>query len=253
MSHIHAEIYGQGRPLVMLHGWAMHSGVWRDFARLLAKHCQVICLDLPGHGRSDAIEPFTLETVSETLLEAIPVERFCLLGWSLGATVAMKMAERSPERVEKLLVLAGNPRFVQDADWPGVRPGTLDGFSALLKSDLNQTLVRFLALQVNGLAHGKQLLQILKKALQEYSAPPAEVLQAGLDVLKTSDLRECMLSTRIPTAMIMGGKDLLVPAESALKVAQGNPNVDVKILESAGHAPFLSHPDQLLAAILERL
>ena len=253
MSRIHIETYGQGKPLVMVHGWAMHSGVWRHFAQDLAQHCQVICVDLPGHGRSEVLEPFTLESVSEALLQAIPVERFSLLGWSLGATIAMAMAEKSPERVENLLVLAGNPHFLQADDWPGVKPDVLDGFAELLKVDVEQTLIRFLALQVNGLAHGKQLLQTLKKAVQECAVPRSEVLQAGLELLKTSDLRGFILRNRLPTKIIIGDKDTLIPLESAERTRQINSMTDVQVLPSAGHAPFLSHPEQLILAIIDTL
>lgn len=249
MSRIHLEIYGQGRPLVMIHGWAMHSGVWREFAQQLAEHCQVICLDLPGHGRSEAIEPFTLEHISEALLKAIPIERFSLLGWSLGATVVMAMAERAPERVESLLLLAGNPHFVQQGDWPGVKAETLDGFAELLKIDVSQTLARFLALQVNGLSHGKPLLQAPKRALQECSPPSADILQAGLEILKTADQREFLLRNPLPVKMIVGDRDTLIPLACAQRIRRINPNIDVYVLESAGHAPFLSHPEQLIAAI----
>lgn len=253
MTGIHIETYGQGRPLVMLHGWAMHTGVWRDFARQLSQHCQVICVDLPGHGRSQPLEPFTLQSVSAALLEAIPVERFCILGWSLGATFAMAMAERAPQRVEKLMVLAGNPHFLQSTDWPGVKPEVLDGFVELLKTDVAQTLIRFLALQVNGLAHGKPLLQSLKVALQESPPPRYELLQAGLEVLKTSDLRGFVRNVQIPVKFILGGKDTLTPLDLAHSVLEINPNIETTVLESAGHAPFLSHAEQLSRAVIEFL
>ncbi len=253
MTGIHIETYGHGQPLVMLHGWAMHTGVWRDFARQLSQHCQVICVDLPGHGRSHPLEPFILQSVSDVLLEAIPVERFCILGWSLGATFAMAMAERAPQRVEKLMVLAGNPRFLQSTDWPGVKPEVLDGFVELLKTDIAQTLIRFLALQVNGLAHGKRLLQALKAAMQECPPPRYEVLQTGLEILKTSDLRNFVQNARLPVKFILGGKDALIPLELAHRVREINPKLELTILESAGHAPFLSHSEQLSRAVIEFL
>lgn len=253
MTHIHTEVYGWGQPLVMIHGWAMHTGVWRDFARQLGEYYQVICVDLPGHGRSEAVEPFDLDNIADALLRAIPVRSFAVLGWSLGATVAMAMAERAPQRLRHLIVLAGNPRFVETQDWPGVKSQTLDGFAELLKTDVRQTLIRFLALQVNGLAHGKALLQSLKQALQECPPQSATVLQAGLDVLKTSDLRAFMRRNSLPTSLILGEKDTLIPLACGEAVRGLNSAVNVQVLASAGHAPFLSHPQQLLAAIKHAL
>lgn len=248
---IHREIYGSGKPLVLLHGWAMHTGVWREFAQTLGQMHQVICLDLPGHGHSQAMAPFQLQTVVDALLEAIPAKQFSLLGWSLGATLALDMAARYPQRVEKLLLLAGNPRFVADGAWPGMPAATLDAFSALLAADVAQTLARFLALQVNGLAHGKPLLQQLKTALQQTSPPTSDILLAGLNMLKCCDLRQSLIKVAQPVAVILGERDQLVPVAVATHLAQIKPNAELHVLENAGHAPFLSHAEEL-AQILDR-
>ncbi|MDO9423319.1 MAG: alpha/beta fold hydrolase, partial [Methylobacter sp.] len=111
MTTIHLETFGKGKSIVLVHGWAMHTGIWREFARQLARNYQVICVDLPGHGQSEAIDPFTLERISAELVKVIP-ESSCWLGWSFGATVVLDIAARYPERVSALVFLAGNPSFV---------------------------------------------------------------------------------------------------------------------------------------------
>ena len=110
----------------MVHGWAMHSGIWRDFAKLLAQNHQVTLVDLPGHGRSKKIDSFTLEQISEALVNAMPDESSCWLGWSLGATVVLDIANRFPERVNSLVLLAGNPFFTQTPEWSGMAIELLD-------------------------------------------------------------------------------------------------------------------------------
>lgn len=253
MSKIHLESHGHGQPLVMVHGWAMHSGIWRDFARQLAEHYRVICVDLPGHGRSDEVEAFTLPNICQQLLEAIDEQHFSVLGWSLGGSVAMAMADVAPERLQRLIVMAGNPRFVRSVDWPGIDATTLDGFSGLLSTDVQQTLTRFLALQVNGLAHGKPLLQRLKQAMAECRPPSARTLMQGLDILRQADLREVMLQTGLPTGLILGGRDRLIPVECAASVKSLNARVEIDLIDDAGHAPFLSHPRQAMAAVLRMM
>jgi pimeloyl-[acyl-carrier protein] methyl ester esterase len=111
VTKIHLETFGQGKSIVLVHGWAMHTGIWREFAKQLAHNYQVTCIDLPGHGRSEASDPFTLERISDELVNAIPEQNCCWLGWSLGATVVLDMAARYPERVSSLILLAGNPLF----------------------------------------------------------------------------------------------------------------------------------------------
>lgn len=250
MSKIHVEVYGVGRPLVMIHGWAMHSGVWREFAQQLAEFRRVICLDLPGHGRSGAIDAFALPEISDVLLDTIPEQKFSLLGWSLGATVAIDMANRYPDRVEALMLLAGNPRFVQFGDWPGMPPEVFDAFVSLLASDVRLTLMRFLSLQVNGLPDGKRLLQLLKRAMQECEPPSDDVLRRGLDILEQSDFRDVLKHLQCPVSVMLGDKDKLVPVGSGLALKNIKPEIVVHELETAGHVPFLSHGRQLLEILV---
>jgi pimeloyl-[acyl-carrier protein] methyl ester esterase len=163
MTNIHIEIFGEGKPIVMAHGWAMHSGIWRPFAQQLAHHYQVICVDLPGHGRSGPIGPFTLGRISDALYGEISSclqTGACWLGWSLGASVVLDMADRHPEWVSSLVLLAGNPLFLNDGQgWPGMKAQLLDDFAGQLDSNCQATLLRFLSLQVNALPEQKKMLQ----------------------------------------------------------------------------------------------
>ena len=249
MTAIHCEVYGQGQSLVLLHGWAMHSGIWREFAQQLAGRYQVICLDLPGHGRSQPLERFDLASVSAALLAAIPVEQFSVLGWSLGAELAINLAASVPKRVNQLLLLAGNPKFVGDDGWPGVQPKVLQAFASQLNGDIKLMLTRFLALQVNGLPDAKRHLTILKTALQACDAPWLPNLQAGLAILESTDLRQQLARLQCPITVIQGDKDPLIPVATADAIQQLNPQITTHILPNAGHVPFISHNQQLLDII----
>lgn len=253
MSTLYSETYGTGKPITLVHGWAMHSGIWRSFAQQLARYYQVTCIDLPSHGRSrDAMNrvstPFTLETVSDALVNTLPETPCCWLGWSLGATIVLDIAHRYPERVNSLILLAGNPLFVSAEHWAGVKPNVLDNFSASLTADCQTTLLRFLALQVNGLPDSKILLKELKAAIMECNPPDNDSLQGGLNILKYTDLRAALAELKIPVSVILGDKDTLVPvavAEQLHSLGVSHP----MIIKGAGHVPFLSHPQELIALI----
>ncbi len=194
MTKIHLETFGQGKPIVLVHGWAMHVGIWREFAKQLAQNYQVTCIDLPGHGRSEKIDPFTLERISAELVNIIP-GRICWLGWSLGATVALDIAARYPERVSSLVLPAGNPLFpssgleTQTEQWPGMDVRLLDDFAEHLHKNCQATLLRFLSLQVNGMPDPKALLKALKTAVFECAAPDQATLQGGVSILEQADMR----------------------------------------------------------------
>lgn len=247
MLKLYSETFGSGKPITLVHGWAMHSGIWRSFAQSLAQHYQVTCIDLPSHGHSDKLSPFTLETVGDALVETLPDKSSCWLGWSLGATVVLDIARRYPERVDALILLAGNPLFIRSEQWAGVKPEVLDAFAASLTTDCQATLLRFLALQVNSLPNGKSLLKELKTAVMECEPPDYDSLQGGLDILKNTDLRAALSELDILVSVILGDKDTLVPVAVFDNLI--NLGIQPEIIKGAGHVPFLSHPQELLTLI----
>ena len=249
MTKIHQQTFGNGKPIVLVHGWAMHSGIWRDFAQQLAQNYQVTCVDLPGHGRSEKIDAFTLELIANALVNVVSNESSCWLGWSLGATVVLDIARRFPERVNSLVLLAGNPSFTQTAQWPGMKPGLLDDFAGKLNEDCQATLFRFLSLQVNHLPDYKTLLRTLKSKVMECESPDNETLQGGLEILKHADLRPALSGTTVPVSVILGTRDTLVPVSAGQNMQELAPEITLNIIDRAGHVPFLSHPQDVLAII----
>lgn len=251
MIKIHREIYGQGKPIVLIHGWAMHTGIWRKFAQQLAANHQVICLDLPGHGLSGTVKPYTLEKITSALIEAIPETPACIVGWSLGAAVALALTARYPYRVSSLILLAGNPRFVQEDNWAGVKTQLLSDFADNLQLNCQQTLIRFLALQVNHLPEAKRILKELKKAIEECAPPTENDLKNGLEILKQADLRDLLMELKCPVTIIQGDEDTLVPVQTGRDIKRIKPDCKLNIIKGAGHVPFLSHQSQVIEIITQ--
>jgi len=243
VTKIHLETFGQGKPVVLVHGWAMNTGIWRDFAKDLAKSYRVICVDLPGHGRSQKISPFNLQSISETLLESVPNEPCCWLGWSLGAAVVLDIADRFPERCNSLILLAGSPRFTQADHWPGVNPQVLNTFSANLSADSQAAISRFFSVQL-ALSNYKEVM-----ATSEYKAPDDETLLQGLRILEEADLRPALARLRLPVFAILGEKDTLIPVAVGQSMKELLPALELNVIENAGHVPFSSHREMVLSLI----
>lgn len=242
MAELYWQRFGSGSPLVMIHGWAMHSGIWRDFAKQLGQSFQVHCVDLPGHGRSDAITPFNLEQITEQLAANCELASASWLGWSMGANVAMAMAKQYPERVDALVVIAGNPCFSAKPDWPGINAKALGLFADNLSKDYQQTLHRFLALQTRGIANAKTLLMQLELTVNECDTPDIVTLQEGLEILKSVDQRADLAKIICPALVVLGAQDTLVPAKVFKEISALVPNWQVQVLERVGHLSFLSEP-----------
>jgi pimeloyl-[acyl-carrier protein] methyl ester esterase len=253
MSTVSVESVGDGPPLVLLHGWAMHSGVWGAIVAQLAQHYRVHLVDLPGHGRSTPIEPCTLDGMVAAVDSALEAEArpLAVLGWSMGGLVAMRWALACPDRVHRLILLCTTPRYVAGPDWPhAMAPETLARFADELRVSWKATVQRFLALQVHNSEHGRAALVEMREQLWTRGEPSRSVLSATLDVLATSDLRVEAARISQPTLVIAGGRDTLCLPAAGRWLGWTIPGARFEEIQGAGHAPFLSHRVRL-AAMLE--
>jgi pimeloyl-[acyl-carrier protein] methyl ester esterase len=253
-SDLHIEIVGDGPPLVLLHGWAMHSGVFATLAeRLRARHTLYL-VDLPGHGASrDDVTPLAFDPVCEALFAQLPVAPW--LGWSLGGMFALHACTRAPERVHALIQICSSPRFVRGEDWRyGVSAEIFRDFARGLSDDYRGTLDRFVALEAFGSDHAKDELRALRAELFARGEPAARVLVDGLRLLETEDQRVSLRRLRVPSVWIAGRRDRLVDPRAmrdavALIEQAGLASTRYAQIEHAGHAPFLTHVEQVVAEI----
>jgi pimeloyl-[acyl-carrier protein] methyl ester esterase len=126
---------------------------------------------------------------------------------------------------------------------------TLARFHDELKVAYRLTLARFLALQVRGSEHGRAALASLRAQLFARGEPSPAVLQAGLDVLATTDLRPRVHSIDVPALVVTGERDALTLPAAGEWLATALPNARLAHIEGAAHAPFLSHPREFNAAL----
>lgn len=244
---LHIECAGQGTPLVMLHGWGMHAGVFRPLLETLADRYQVLAIDLPGHGLSESFAGFAdLPAHADYLLQnirRITSARVVLFGWSLGGLLAQFIAAKFPKDVSLLVLIAATPCFTRRADWAvGMAQATLARFTGELLADYRATLSRFLALQFFGADEQRDSLRRARELVFARPAPQTDTLQQGLELLEQTDLREILGSIACPTLLLNGERDTLVPSTAARFMVEQLPRGRSVILKGAGHAPFLSHP-----------
>lgn len=270
---MHVDCYGEGEPLLFIHGWGMHGGMWGTVLEMLAQRYRVLAVDLPGHGFSSVSGKWEAgsEECAEPHTHRLPLAADCLdfivdrlaaqfagplavCGWSLGGQVALRWAMRYPEQLNRLVLVSSTPCFVQRDDWCcAMAADTLAGFSAALQQDYALTLRRFLALQVRGSEQERELLLSLRRSLASRSEPDREVLQSGLAILRDCDLRAGLPDILQKSLVIAGARDTLTPLPASQYMARHLPYARLAAIEGAAHAPFLSHPEEFVNHVVDFL
>jgi len=233
LAPLHVVSAGTGAPLVLLHGWALHGGLFAPIVHAFANSHHVHVVDLPGHGYS------------------ADCDRIRVLGWSLGGAIAMHWAQRSPSRIERLLLVTATPKFVAAPDWPdAMEAATLERFADELRVAFGPTLSRFLTLQTRGGDAAHSVLAALRRDALARGEPDRASLDAALAVLRSIDLRETAQHLQQPALVIAGTHDTLVPLGAGEWLGRALPHGRVEVIQGAGHVPFLSHRDRFLRAAL---
>jgi pimeloyl-[acyl-carrier protein] methyl ester esterase len=244
------ETLGSGADIVLIHGWAMHAGIFAPLTQHLSREFRVHLVDLPGHGHSrDDLEQLDAAQAAAALASRLP--RAIWVGWSLGGIVALHAALLPDSPLRGLVMIAASPRFVAAPDWPhGVALEVFEQFDAGLRRDYRATIERFLALEALGSEHTQACLHELRAHVFERGEPALAALQQGLQVLETTDLRARVAELKMPNLWLAGRRDRLVPAAAMRWAAQQNPQG--RFVEfSSGHAPFIGHAADVASAITE--
>jgi len=250
MKRLWWQTVGTGNcHLVLLHGWGLNAEVWNNIREELASQFTLHLVDLPGFGRSHGYGALTLEEMASEVLEQAP-QNAIWLGWSLGGLVASQIALAHPDRVQALVTVASSPCFSARDGWPGIKPEVLAGFQQQLSDDFQRTVERFLALQTMGTESARQDARLLKSTVLALPMPEVSVLNGGLEILKTVDLRESLAALTLPHLRIYGYLDGLVPRRIVPLLDEQWPRSESLIVGKAAHAPFISHPEEFCAALV---
>lgn len=234
--------------LVLIHGWAMHGGVLQPLVDALAERCTMHVVDLPGHGYSrDCGLPLEPHACAAAIAAATPSAIW--LGWSLGGLMALTAALDLPQQVRGLAMLCATPKFVRDASWPHGSDGALvHQLASDLEMDYRATLDRFLALETLGSADPHTELRHLRQLVFARGEPDLRILQEGIHLLETSDLRGDLPRLTVPSSWIAGRRDRLVPPQ-AMAWSASQCGGEYHEIPQAGHAPFFGHVQALLQAL----
>lgn len=236
-------------PVVLLNGWGMTSAVWKPLVSALP-HWTLHPIDLTpllaeGH--------HTLAGLAAAVTSRAPAH-CSVVGWSLGAQVALQWARDCPAQVGRLALIAATPSFLARPGWePGMPATVFEAFAAAAASEPSTVLLRFAALQARGERESGSVTRALRAAVARDSGVHASVLCAGLALLRAVDLRAAVTAIGQPVCLIHGAADALVPVAAARALEAMLPRSALDVLPGAGHAPHVSRPHAVAARLTDFL
>ena len=247
---MHFSVQGSGPPLLLIHGWAMHSGIFAPLVRCLESSFTIHTVDLPGHGHSFDQRFALSDTVAELAAYLLHLEPVTLVGWSLGGAIAMELALSFPSNLKAIVPVASSPCFFSTTDWlSAMAPNVLKNFADELARDWEAVVDRFLALEAMGSPNERAELRWLREAVYSQGKPDPAALMAGLAMLESIDLRARLVDLKVPSLWLGGRRDRIVPPQAVIAAAELSGG-RVEIM-AAAHAPFLTHPELVAKFITE--
>ena len=256
--NMYYEVHGQGEGLIFIAGFASSLDVWRPVIPMFSREYRLVIFDNRGAGRTDAPDiPYTVEMMADDLaglLDAIGIKKAHIRGVSMGGGIAQVFALRHPKRVVSLVLECTSCAGSQAI------PASAEDMEALAKQTI-QTPEESTSNQTALLGVTKEFAeknpQIIKQVLEFMQQRPASPTGAMRQMQATQlyhGTYENLPEIKVPTLIIHGGADRLVPVENARILASRIPNSELVMFKNTGHFMLEAgdDPNRIILDFLKR-
>lgn len=245
---LHYEEYGQGVPLLLLHGLGSSGLDWEYQIPAFSAHYRVITLDLRGHGRSDkprerySIKAFSADV--EALIEHLHLGPVHLVGLSMGAMVGFQLAVDQPQLLKSLCIVNSGPQVK-------VR-GANDAWQWFKR----WSLARVMSMQTLGKALGKLLFphpeqsDLRRKVAERWARNDKRAYLASFDAIVGWGVQERLSRITCPTLVVSADRDY-TPVAIKQAYVRLIPNARLVVIDNSRHATPLDQPEDFNRIVLE--
>lgn len=250
-------VRGKGEPIILLNGFGMTMQHWDpDFVQKLSLGNELIIIDYRGVGASTGkVQGISQVQMAEdviTVMDQLKIDRAHIIGWSLGSFVAQNVAQRYPNRVEQLVLLATAPageaaipaseeiRNKVQKELAGTWEETYAPMMFIDQKDTKAYLERLKKAQA-----AREVPKTKGESLDAKIAHQLAFADPGLEQARYLGLEKI----KAPTLLISGDKDALTPLENAKIVEKRIPNAELIVIPDAGHAPMFEEVNETVKYI----
>jgi pimeloyl-ACP methyl ester carboxylesterase len=256
--NIYYEVHGEGEALVLIMGYTANTAWWGWEVPVFSQQYRVVAFDNRGSGQSDKPDvPYTMETMAGDLaglLEAIGINAAHIFGVSMGGMIAQHFALRYPERVGSLILgctTCGGPySVVPDAEAMAVL-ADFEHMRRLTPEERIREMIPFLVSQEFVDKNAGLLHDVIAKMMEHIAPLHGAMRQAH--AIWGHDTYERLPEIKVPTLVIAGDADRLIPVENSRILASRIPRAELAILKNMGHGFITEAADEANRAVLDFL
>jgi pimeloyl-ACP methyl ester carboxylesterase len=256
--NIYYEIHGKGEPLVLIYGYVGHSRLWFRQISVLSKKYQVIAFDNRGVGRSDKPDiPFTMRMMAGDiagLLDVIGIDAAHVFGISMGGMIAQHFALNYPQRVISLILgctTCGGIHMIQPEPESMAALFDFERMKKMTPEEVVRQAMPFCYSQKFIEENPDVVNERVAKQLEYPTPPHGATRQAG--AILGHDTYELLPRMKLPTLVITGDNDRLIPAENSRILASRISDVELVVLKGLGHEFFIEDSEEANKLILDFL
>jgi pimeloyl-ACP methyl ester carboxylesterase len=237
---VHYEVYGRGKPVILLHGWLGSWGLWQETMGFLGQYYRTYALDFWGFGESGkkretyAVQDFV--SLVNQFMEQLGIMHAPLVGHSMGGTVSLSVAIRFPERVSKVVVV-GSPIVGSSLAIPlklaGMRP------IAFMLFNMMGTFRLAMKMASPIICRDERFADMMDRDL---SRTTVESFLRSIASLRRTDLRPMLDQVKVPAMGMFGDRDVIVNPKQWQPMLKGIPQARIERFPQAGHFIMLEEP-----------
>jgi pimeloyl-ACP methyl ester carboxylesterase len=248
---LHYEVFGRGRPVILLHGWLGSWGLWQETMTFLGGYYRTYALDFWGFGESGTkrqtylVQDFI--SLVNQFMDQMGIQQAPLVGHSMGGTVSLSVAIQHPERASKVVVI-GSPIAGSSLAFPlklaGIRP------IAWLLFTFFPAFRSVMRVASPFISHDPRFPDMMDRDL---SRTTLESFLVSIASLHRTDLRPELGRIRVPVMGMYGDKDNIVHPRQWQPLEEGVAQVRIERFHKAGHFIMLDEPQDCMAKLKDFL
>ena len=253
--NIYFEIYGQGKPLLMIAGLGSELSSWLFQIPEFSKKYSVIVFDNRGVGRSDIPDrPYSIRMMADdaaSLLDKLGINEAHILGVSMGSFIAQEFAITYPEKVRSLILVASRGR-----PYPLGRHVVETRAKMALEGASRELIIRDSLpwLFTDEFFENPQFVQlVIDTMLKNPSPQPAYAYARQIAACAEHNTLERLCILQTPTLILSGAEDILAPPKMSMELAASIAGAKFKILKGGAHALIVEIADKFNREVLEFL